>query len=344
MFFTFWGQGGVLENITNLTVRGELFWALEITCYCAVNVFAIISGYVGLNAKRKGTSIINLCMQVAFYAIVYTCVEVVVLLSTRGEITIKGILANLFPSVHSMWYFSAYFCLFFFMPILNSVIENVSKKVLQKSAIFIFLIFCCATQLTSNVSNLKAGYSVLWLAIMYLLGAYMAKYKTLSNTKIWVDFLGFIVCVIVTVISRIAMGNLFGRGINILVSYTSPTITLCAVFLVSVFSKIKTSTKLTKTVAFLSPLAFGVYLVHCHPYVFGNLSGAFAFIANMPLYYAIFVVILVALCIFIACLIIDYLRLILFKLCKVNKLSILIENAFKKITDGIVNLFDKSKT
>lgn len=337
------GKGGILGSVTNLTLRGELFWALEITCYCAVNVFAIISGYVGLKAKHKGSKLINLCLQVVFYAIVCTCVEVVVLLSTRGEITIKGILANLFPSVHSMWYFSAYFCLFFFMPILNSVIENVSKKTLQGCAIFVFLIFCCVTQLTTNVAELDNGYSVLWLAILYLLGAYMTKNKTLSNTKIWVDFLGFVLCVVITIISRIAMGNLFGIGINVLVSYTSPTIVLSAVFLVSMFSKLKMRTKSIKIISFLSPMAFGVYLVHCHPYVFNYMADKFVWIASLPLYYALFVVLLVALIIFTACLIIEYIRCILFKLCRVNKLSNSLERIFTKIIDGILRLFNKNE-
>jgi surface polysaccharide O-acyltransferase-like enzyme len=224
------------------------------------------------------------------------------------------------------------------MPILNTIVENVPKEVLQKCAIFVFIVFCCATQLITNVVNLNGGYSVLWLAILYLLGAYMAKNKTLRNTKIWVDFLGFIVCVIVTVISRIAMGNLFGRGINILVSYTSPTIVLSAVFLVSMFSKLKMRTKSIKIISFLSPMAFGVYLIHCHPYVFNYMADKFVWVASLPLYYALFVVLLIALAIFIFCIIIDYIRLLIFKVCKINKLSNNIARVFTKVTNWITGI------
>lgn len=334
------GKGGILNNVTNLTLRGELFWSLEITCYCAVNVFAIISGYVGLKAKHKYSKLINLCFQVAFYAIIITVVEVAILLSTGSEISVKTVILHLFPTLRSMWYFSAYFCLFFFMPILNTIVENIPKEVLQKCAIFVFIVFCCATQLITNVVNLNGGYSVLWLAILYLLGAYMAKNKTLGNTKIWVDFLGFIVCVIVTVISRIVMGHLYPARINLLVSYTSPTVVLSAVFLVSMFSKIKMRTTLTKVISFLSPMAFGVYIIHCHPYLFGYMTDAFIWIANIPLYYALLVVLLVALIIFTACLIIEYIRCILFKLCRVNKLSNSTERMFIKITIRILKLFN----
>ena len=139
------------------------------------------------------------------------------------------------------------------------------------------------------------------------------------------------------------MGNLFGIGINVLVSYTSPTIVLSAVFLVSMFSKLKMRTKSIKIISFLSPMAFGVYLVHCHPYVFNYMADKFVWIASLPLYYALFVVLLVALIIFTACLIIEYTRCLLFKLCKVNKLSNSLERIFTKIIDGILRLFNKNE-
>ncbi len=337
------GRGGILTSVTSLTLRGELFWSLEIMCYCAVNVFAIISGYVGLKAKHKGSKLINLCLQLAFYAILITGCEVAILLANGSEISVKKIFFHLFPSWRSMWYFSAYFCLFFFMPILNSIIENVSKKTLQGCALFVFLIFCCATQLTTNVANLNDGYSVLWIAILYLFGAYMAKYKTLSRTKLWIDFLGFVVCVALTIVSRILIGHLYGRRINLLLSYTSPTVVLSAIFLVSMFSKIKTRTISTKVISFLSPMAFGVYIIHCHPYLFDYMADAFIWIANLPLYYAILVVLLVALIIFTACLIIDYIRCLLFKLCMINKLSNAIERLFTKIINKILRLFNKNE-
>ena len=337
------GRGGILKSVTSLTLRGELFWALEITCYCAVNVFAIISGYVGLKAKHKASNLINLCLQVVFYAILITGSEIAILLITGSEISFKTIILHLFPTLRAMWYFSAYFCLFFFMPILNSIIENIPKKTLQSRAIFVFLIFCCATQLTTKVSNLAGGYSVLWLAILYLLGAYMSKYKTLDRTNLWGDFLGFIVCVTLTIISRIAIGYLYAPKINLMVSYTSPTIVLSAIFLVSMFSKINMRALSIKAVSFLSPMAFGVYLIHCHPYLFDYMTDAFEWIANLPPYYALLVVLLVALSIFTACLFIDYIRYLTFKLCKVNKLSNAIERFFTKIINGTLKLFNKNE-
>ena len=232
------GQGGILENTQALSVKGEIFWFLEIFCYCAVNVFAIISGVVGFKAKHKLSNLINLCIQLVFYAVIITIVDVIVLQLNDKEISLKNVILHLFPSIRSMWYFSAYFCLFFFMPLLNSVIEHTPRKVLKTSAVFVFVVFCCFGQISTKVANLNGGYSVLWLAILYLIGAYITKYELLNKLSPMKYFLYFLCCVVLTSISRIVVGNvsrmIFGveMGIGVLISYTSPTILFSAIFLI----------------------------------------------------------------------------------------------------------------
>ena len=40
------GLGDVLEGAEGVPVKHELFWLLEVGSYCAVNCYALISGYV----------------------------------------------------------------------------------------------------------------------------------------------------------------------------------------------------------------------------------------------------------------------------------------------------------
>ena len=47
------GQGGVLKTSTPLSIGYSVAWILEIAAYCAVNCYALISGYVGVNSKFK---------------------------------------------------------------------------------------------------------------------------------------------------------------------------------------------------------------------------------------------------------------------------------------------------
>jgi surface polysaccharide O-acyltransferase-like enzyme len=103
------GQGGVLTNIQHLTLKGEIFWGIEIACYCAVNCYALISGYVGINAKHKYVNIISLSLQVLFYSVCITGAEIAIALFNRTEISFLTIVSHLLPSITDYWYFSAYF-------------------------------------------------------------------------------------------------------------------------------------------------------------------------------------------------------------------------------------------
>ena len=260
------GGGGILNSTQPLSLRGELFWTLEILCYCAVNVYAIISGYVGLKATHKFSNLINLCLQITVYSFAITGIDLVILLSRGESISLYKTFTNLFPSMsfvyHGLWSFSAYFCLFFFMPILNSIVENVARNTLKTVAIFIFIVFCGWTQIYTDVLHLGRGYSVFWLAILYVLGAYMAKYDTLKKLSVGWSLIGYLCCIVVTELARCVMGSVFPKRINLLVSYTSPTIVLCAVFLFNIFLKMRIGQKGAKIIAFLAPLSFGVYLAH----------------------------------------------------------------------------------
>lgn len=54
------GHGGILGTLTPLETHYEIAWFLEIACYCAVNVYALISGYVGYGRKQKYANLIQL--------------------------------------------------------------------------------------------------------------------------------------------------------------------------------------------------------------------------------------------------------------------------------------------
>ena len=47
------GCGGVLAACTEGTTPHKVFWLLEILSYCAVDAFALISGYTATDKMRK---------------------------------------------------------------------------------------------------------------------------------------------------------------------------------------------------------------------------------------------------------------------------------------------------
>ncbi|MBO4468545.1 MAG: hypothetical protein J5766_04525, partial [Clostridia bacterium] len=67
--------GGVLESSTS--VSHSAAWFLDVACFCAVNCYALISGYVGIFSKYKISNFALLWCRVALYSasitIIYKC-------------------------------------------------------------------------------------------------------------------------------------------------------------------------------------------------------------------------------------------------------------------------------
>lgn len=139
------GRGGVLEATTRYSANYGLAWFLEIACYCAVNCYALISGYVGVCSKHKWSSLVYLWLQVEFYMIIFTAMFSIF---QPGSIGIAELLKMVFPVVfYQYWYFTAYFCMFFFIPVLNLIVQTLEKKTLIFITGSIFLLFSVAQTL-----------------------------------------------------------------------------------------------------------------------------------------------------------------------------------------------------
>ena len=59
------GAGGLLE--ATFGINNKIVWLLEVFAFCAVNCYALISGYVGVNSKFKLSNILILWLQVFIY-------------------------------------------------------------------------------------------------------------------------------------------------------------------------------------------------------------------------------------------------------------------------------------
>ena len=155
-------HGGFLSLAGLDTFKGSALMSLEVICFCSVNCFALVSGYVGFGSKHKSKGIINLCLQVLFYCFAFTLVYILGKLYLDESISKSFILFSLFPTLFQRyWYFSAYFCLFFFMPLLDFIVEKVSRNYLRTLGLFIFIVGCFCTMFTTRVFNLNEGYSLL---------------------------------------------------------------------------------------------------------------------------------------------------------------------------------------
>lgn len=341
------GHGGILENTTTLSIHNEIAWLLEIASLCAINSYALISGYVGYGRKQKYSNIIYLYFQVIFYTLLTTAVFI---FYKPELVSLTTIVNAIFPFAYSTyWYFSAYFCLFFFTPFLNLALDKFEKATIQKLLLLLFMIFSVLpTLFYSDFGCTNAGYSFLWLAILYLTGGYIKKYGLSFSRTNRTNLIGYFICVILTWLSKICIelitNILFHEPIGggYLISYTSPTIILCSVFLLLFFANIKCGKKLTRFIQFFSPLVFGVYLFHDEPLIRETfLKNAFIGYLSFNPIVMILAVIGTAIAIWFVGSLADKIRLTVFNLLKIKELSIFLEH---KISEFVLFLKKKIKS
>ena len=264
------GIGGIITGSGLLSPQFLTAQFLRIAMLCAVNCYALISGYVGWDRRPKLSGFAMLWVKA-----VSVCVILTVLFARTVALDAKTIISALIPvTTGQYWYLTAYAGLFVLMPILNFTICRMPKKELTAALGGILLLFCLLpiSPLT-DAFYLHDGYSVLWLAVMYLLGGWLGKYEILSRLAGWKWGLLYLGAVVFAWLPRMVV--LWWKPVywsmaygNILIEYTSPTIVLAAVSLLGVFCRLSLPRWAEGIVEKLSPHAFGVYLLHAHPLVF----------------------------------------------------------------------------
>jgi surface polysaccharide O-acyltransferase-like enzyme len=292
---------------------------------------------VGIGSKYKYSNIAYLWLQVAFYTVTITAVFA----KLTSEVTKADILSAFFPVTNNhYWYFTAYFAVFLLIPIFNGAISSMTKKQLIATAVSIILLFSLIPMFTKkDIFFENAGYSALWLSLLYILGGIIKKCDIMEKVKGFVAVLMYFVMVILTFIQKyfIDRHNLNVAGgekmTATLVSYISPTILFAGIFLLIAFAKLKTGKVSQKLIAFFAPVSFGVYLIHVQKYVWVYfMKDRFVDFAGYGVIGLVLAVIGSAIAIYVICSLIDFVRDRLFKLLHIKELLIKLEGKLFKDT------------
>ena len=337
------GHGGILDSTKAYSVNYEIAWFIEILALCAVNCYALISGYVGVYAKFKFSNLILLWLRVVFYSVGIAIV--MKLMIPDIPLNLKGFVTLLFPVMTGKyWYFTSYFLMYLFIPILNYALKSLSQNILKLSLLAIVFLTSVvapvANIFSDNIWWLGGGYSTFWLIILYLIGGYIRRFGILENVKNFWFCLAYLFFAFLTFGSRIVIQlvttSLFGsiKYENLWTSYISVTILAEAVSLLLFFSRIQFKSIFRKIVVFVAPLAFSVYLIHEHPYIREQLiDNRFAWYANLNSALMVLSIIGTAIAIFVLCILIDCLREALFNVlkakCKLSSFESIIKNRIR---------------
>ena len=345
---------GLLSHCTiaPFTVKREMLAVLSAVYICAVNCYALISGYVGLHARHQNRSIIKLWFLVVVYNVASAVLVEGVHFLKDEPISVVSVLKAFLPLIYGeYWYFTAYFALFFFMPLLNEMVQTVSRKVLERTVIatlFLFSVFGEWFQIVRF--GLFGGYSFLWLAILYVMGGYFRRYGVLDRISKRAALLGFLCCVCLLELSRFLIGGVSWlqtgtvTGEDKLFTYPGLLVVASAVFLVAFFSKLEVSKSVQKCVAILSSATFGVYIIHQTPaFCAAFFTGMFADMAAFSTPILLVLILGLTVGIFLVCAVIDFLRAKVFALCRIDRLAGWTETVFLFIGKQLAKCFPRAE-
>lgn len=323
------GMGGITGAAAGTSSYYPVY-LMQNAAFCAVNCYALVSGYLMLGKKIKPSRITELWFEVFFYSVSISAIMMIVY---RDLFSARNIVYAVTPIISNQyWYMTSYFMMYLFVPMMNKFADAANKKVFTATIVVILVLTTGSLMIKQDGFRLNDGYSPIWLMIMYLVGAYMKKFNVGAKMKKWLALLlyvisslcSFILCVFSKKLLKIMLGN----DISYL-SYTSPFVVLSAIFLFIFFSKLKFGKKTEKLINYITPAALGVYLIHTHPLVFNKLMKDIAMpLVNHGTAAMIFGSIAMALAVFIICIVIDLLRIQLFRLIRINALCKKLDEVF----------------
>lgn len=314
--------------------------------------FIFISGYIGYKTT-KYSNLIYLWFWTFFYYIGIDIYFIKFKPHTYKE-SIKFL--DFFPVLtYQYWYFTCYFGTYLFLPVINKGLEIITKSQLKITIISFILFYVILKDYinpTNDIFRESNGNSVLWFLIFYITGAYFGKFKkeneNISGTK---KFIYCIIYILIFYFSTYLSVKSPYYEINsynpnfmdkiklfiklLFVVRNSSVVQISqSISIILFFTSIKYNKYIGKIIIFIGPLTYAVYLIHCHPIIFNNIFKKHFknnYSSNLPLNTVLKIIILKATQTFVICIIIDYFRNILFKVCQIRKISILIEKLILKL-------------
>lgn len=323
---------GGLVDLTHF--GGESFvsvWLMFSPGVHSINLLLLISGYFLCEQKFSSFKIVRLISQVLFYSILITLIFWFFL---GGERDPKYLLYSILPITSDFyWYPSIYVGLYLFSPVLNKLINSLSKNQLKMTCILCFLLVSVWPNLAfySSALNTAGGVSIAWFVCVYLFAAYIRKYYV-PNGK-WklkgLISLGlllllplskfFLEWIMTTPLSKISVLEDLLWGYSFFYSYSSILVTITSIAVFITFLNINISgEKISRCINIAAGASFGVYLIHDHFYVREFLWGKLRLWESLGHWYLVPLCILTAICIYLGGMTIELLRKKLFSLWENN--------------------------
>ncbi|MBO4869511.1 MAG: acyltransferase [Clostridia bacterium] len=319
-------KGGIVSRLSLETAPDHyrIAWFFEALTFGSVNIFSMISGYVGYNKKFKLSRPLSIWLELVFYTVIGT---VLISRFCPQIMPENGWLRAVMPVFNGeYWYMTAYFGMVILSPLINAAVQKMSTRSLGLTLLGIFVFFSTIPAVMNvSVFGLSSGYSTVWLCIMYAAGGFLAKVKKPHPLP---SFFVFLLCTVLTWLFKI-------NGVSRMLNYTSPTVVLAAAALTVTFAQINIRTKAGKAIiGFAAPSALGIFIIHVHTFSWDYLlkDAAASFVRDNAAMMTLKILAMAAL-IFIGCFAVDVIRRGIFWLLHIKPLL----NRMDRAIDSILN-------
>lgn len=319
-----------------------LIFPLRIFASGAVNMYALISGYVTLKGKFRPARVFELWLEVLVLNVV---VGLVGCLIRPDAMDSEFWIRYIFPFTQkAFWYFTAYVGVYAFSPVINRGVLALSRRQAVAMIWILLLVFSLGSYLgyakQGDPFAISAGYSVLWLTVLYVVGAcvrHSGFFDRISTGKLLL-FLAACVVLITGLWRLLQLKDLPEdlKKLDQMLSYTSPGITAVSLLTLALFIRLRPRGIIGKVIAFMAPLTFGVYIIHVHHVIWVPMEGMFQPLLRLRAPLIPLAVICCGLVLFLACIFIDYLRALLFRLLHVRQGTQRLEGALRCLAAKLI--------
>ncbi len=339
----FWHVLGNNVPVDSLNPTLSFCFRLLQTCIVVhVNSFVLLTGYFSTKKTTTWRKALSIFFTSWSYRVAFACL---LLFTAWVPLSHIQFFQEIMPfDLINYWFINCYLVLLLLVPFLNILIQHMTERQHKALLCVSFLLFSIIPFLTNQSTVANNGYTIIQFVFIYFVGAYFKKYPLANNYhfKFWsksklqclflFTFFGtflinFMISYFANDLTKInsSILNYIGTTLSAsLLNYSNPLVVIQSV---SFFLFFGTLTIKGRWINKLSALTFGIYLFHDNyyfkqiiytPFHIGNYLNSFMLIP-----YCIFV----ALIIFGAGLLCEFLRTRLVSFIKKRKV---VQSFFKK--------------
>lgn len=231
--------------------------------YIGVNCFVLISGYYGINLKLR--SALNIYLICAFYALIGYLLHLYIDGAHEG----MGLLYHsIFCISHSkLWFVKCYAGLMLLSPLLNSAIDNMSRKTYHWVLVLLTILNMYFGFIWQDNTFNADGYTIANFVYIYLIGGYIRRYVDIEWCRKYR----------MANVSIYIISSLFWAGSIMMqryiqtpwdeLGYNNPFTLIGAISFFMLFLSVPKF--YNKWINWLAAGTFAVYVVHCGDYLNG---------------------------------------------------------------------------